>query len=118
MIQSSALDLKGETLSIISEPLAFFSKFNLCSNLCQVGLDVAHHVQDFLSEADMGHRMGGSNAGIMSDMVKKGMLGRKPREGFSFMEEKKAEKSTLKLYQWPMICHAGKYIFSIILLIT
>jgi enoyl-CoA hydratase/long-chain 3-hydroxyacyl-CoA dehydrogenase len=58
----------------------------------EVGLDVAHHVQDFLSKADMGNRMGGSNAGIMGDMVKKGMLGRKAQKGFFIYEGKKGKK--------------------------
>ncbi|CAN0063175.1 unnamed protein product [Discosporangium mesarthrocarpum] len=48
----------------------------------EVGMDVAFHVQSFLSKADMGCRMEGGNVAIMGDMMDKGFLGRKAGKGF------------------------------------
>ncbi|KAG5185548.1 Trifunctional enzyme subunit alpha [Tribonema minus] len=58
----------------------------------EVGMDVAHHVQAFLAAADLGERMGGSDAGIMREMVGKGMLGRKAGKGFYVYEGKKGKR--------------------------
>ena len=54
-------------------------------------MDVAHHVQHFLANADMGNRMGGSDASIMGDMVKDGLLGRKAGKGFYIYKGKKGK---------------------------
>ncbi|CAM9849024.1 unnamed protein product [Heterosigma akashiwo] len=56
-----------------------------------VGMDVANHVQSFLSRADLGVRMSGGNTKLMADMVAQGMLGQKSGKGF-FIHDKKAKK--------------------------
>ena len=45
----------------------------------EVGIDVANHVREFLSNADMGVRMqgGGTEVNVLAEMVEKGFLGKK-----------------------------------------
>jgi len=52
--------------------------------LCdEVGIDVAHHVREFLSGADMGVRMAGAEGpNVLQEMLEKGMLGKKSGAGF------------------------------------
>ena len=48
----------------------------------EVGVDVASKVASFLSNADLGKRMGGGDISLMSKMVEKGWLGKKSKQGF------------------------------------
>jgi len=48
----------------------------------EVGVDVAAHVQAFLSKADLGVRMGGSDGPILDALLKAKLLGRKAGKGF------------------------------------
>lgn len=48
----------------------------------EVGVDVAAHVQSFLSKADLGVRMGGSDGPVLDALMKAKMLGRKTGKGF------------------------------------
>ncbi|CAM9467299.1 unnamed protein product [Chrysoparadoxa australica] len=60
----------------------------------EVGVDIAHHVQSFLASADMGVRMSGGKAEVMSKLVEAGLLGRKAGKGFyTYNEGKKGSKS-------------------------
>ncbi|KAA0159150.1 hypothetical protein FNF31_05005 [Cafeteria roenbergensis] len=47
----------------------------------EVGIDVASHVNSFLTE-HLGERMGGSDATVLRDMMDRGMMGRKSGKGF------------------------------------
>jgi len=48
----------------------------------EVGVDVAAHVQSFLSKADLGVRMGGSEGPVLDALMKAKLLGRKTGKGF------------------------------------
>ena len=60
----------------------------------EVGLDVTSHVARFLSEADLGVRMEGGELSLMENMVKKGWLGRKSKQGFYTYDGKKKTINT------------------------
>lgn len=55
----------------------------------EVGVDVASHVAKFLSNADLGVRMGGGDVSLMERMVEKGWLGKKSGQGFYTHKGKK-----------------------------
>ena len=48
----------------------------------EVGIDVTSHVAKFLSNADLGTRMGGGDIALMQNMIEKGWLGKKSGKGF------------------------------------
>ncbi|CAJ1966905.1 unnamed protein product [Cylindrotheca closterium] len=55
----------------------------------EVGIDVTSHVAGFLSNADLGDRMGGGDISLMKDMIGKGWLGKKSGQGFYTYKGKK-----------------------------
>lgn len=60
----------------------------------EVGIDVAEHVNTFLSE-HLGERMGGSNASLLRDMIKAGAMGRKSGKGFYIHGKGKGQTKTI-----------------------
>ena len=60
----------------------------------QVGVDVANHVQKFLTDCgELGVRMTGGDTSMMSKMVAAGLLGRKSGAGFfKYSQDKKNAK--------------------------
>jgi len=60
----------------------------------EVGIDVAAHVNSFLSD-HLGDRMGGSDASVLRDMIDGGMLGRKSGKGFFTYGKGKGGKKAL-----------------------
>jgi enoyl-CoA hydratase / long-chain 3-hydroxyacyl-CoA dehydrogenase len=61
----------------------------------EVGLDVSEKVGAFMAQADLGVRMEGGDPTLISEMVKKGWLGRKAGKGF-FLYPKDAKKGAAK----------------------
>lgn len=63
----------------------------------EVGIDVANHVKEFLTAADMGVRMsvGDADGDVLGEMVEKGWLGKKTNKGFFIYEGKGGKKKTL-----------------------
>lgn len=65
----------------------------------EVGVDVASHVANFLSNADLGERMGGGDVSLMAKMVEKGWLGKKSGQGFyTHSGKKKTINAEIKEY--------------------
>ena len=58
----------------------------------EVGVDVASKVATYLASADLGARMGGGDLSLMTNMVEKGWLGRKTKQGFFTYSGKKDKK--------------------------
>jgi enoyl-CoA hydratase/long-chain 3-hydroxyacyl-CoA dehydrogenase len=78
----------------------------------EVGIDVAEHVNTFLSE-HLGERMGGSDASVLRDMIKAGALGRKTKKGFFVYGKGKSKtinpeaSKLLQSYVKPAAAEAG-----------
>eukprot|EP00569_Conticribra_weissflogii_P008688 CAMPEP_0171358710 /NCGR_PEP_ID=MMETSP0879-20121228/163_1 /TAXON_ID=67004 /ORGANISM="Thalassiosira weissflogii, Strain CCMP1336" /LENGTH=822 /DNA_ID=CAMNT_0011864801 /DNA_START=122 /DNA_END=2590 /DNA_ORIENTATION=+ len=58
----------------------------------EVGVDVASKVATYLASADLGVRMTGGDLSLMTNMVDKGWLGRKSKQGFFTYSGKKDKK--------------------------
>jgi len=84
MVETTALIAHGvgieqldKTIKKLGMPVG---PITLCD---EVGVDVAYHVREFLSNADLGVRMNGaSGPNVLKDMMDQGMLGKKSGAGF------------------------------------
>mmetsp|Transcript_30822 Transcript_30822/g.53299 ORF Transcript_30822/g.53299 Transcript_30822/m.53299 type:complete len:767 (-) Transcript_30822:136-2436(-) len=92
LVETCGLIEDGVELGVLDKALKDFGlPMGPLSLADMVGMDVANHVQSFLSRADLGVRMSGGNTKLMADMVAQGMLGQKSGKGF-FIHDKKAKK--------------------------
>ncbi|KAL7548939.1 hypothetical protein ACHAWF_012198 [Thalassiosira exigua] len=93
LVEVSALVKEGVPLEKLD---AAMKKFGMpvgpITLVDEVGVDVASKVASFLSDADLGVRMGGGDISLMSDMVEKGWLGKKSKQGFFTYTGKKDKK--------------------------
>ena len=65
----------------------------------EVGLDVVSHVANFLSKADLGVRMEGGDVSLMENMIAKGWLGKKSKQGFfTYNGKKKSINKEVQAY--------------------
>jgi len=95
LVETSGLIEEGVDLEKLDRALKSFGlPMGPLTLADMVGMDVANHVQNFLSKADLGKRMSGGNSALMNDMVSKGLLGQKTGKGF-FTYDKKGKKLQL-----------------------
>eukprot|EP00580_Thalassiosira_gravida_P018729 CAMPEP_0201669872 /NCGR_PEP_ID=MMETSP0494-20130426/25060_1 /ASSEMBLY_ACC=CAM_ASM_000839 /TAXON_ID=420259 /ORGANISM="Thalassiosira gravida, Strain GMp14c1" /LENGTH=819 /DNA_ID=CAMNT_0048150747 /DNA_START=140 /DNA_END=2599 /DNA_ORIENTATION=+ len=93
LVEVSALVKEGVPLEKLDKAMTNFGMPVGPITLCdEVGVDVAAKVSTYLSNADLGVRMGGGDVSLLSDMVKKGWLGRKSKQGFFTYTGKKGKK--------------------------
>jgi enoyl-CoA hydratase/long-chain 3-hydroxyacyl-CoA dehydrogenase len=95
-VEVSALVLEGVPLDTIDKAMKDFGfPVGPITLSDEVGLDVAAHVGDFMSKADLGDRMLGGDRTLINEMVKRGLLGRKAGKGF-YLYPKDAKKGAKK----------------------
>ncbi|KAL9179445.1 hypothetical protein ACHAXT_008735 [Thalassiosira profunda] len=83
LVEVSALVKEGVPLETLDKAMKKFGMpVGPITLMDEVGVDVASKVSSFLSDADLGVRMGGGDISLMGDMVEKGWLGRKSKQGF------------------------------------
>lgn len=84
MAETSALLLDGVQPEALDKALTSFGfPVGPISLADEVGIDVAGHVQEFLSaDKTLGNRMGGGSTKALHAMIDQGMLGRKSGSGF------------------------------------
>ena len=93
LVETTALIKEGVPLEKLD---AAMKKFGMpvgpITLIDEVGVDVASKVASFLSDADLGVRMDGGDVSLMTNMVEKGWLGKKSKQGFFTYEGKKGKK--------------------------
>ena len=93
LVETTALVKEGVPLEKLD---AAMKKFGMpvgpITLIDEVGVDVAGKVASFLSDADLGVRMDGGDVSLMTNMVEKGWLGKKSKQGFFTYEGKKGKK--------------------------
>lgn len=93
LVEVSALIKEGVPLEKLDGAMTDFGMPVGPITLCdEVGVDVASKVSNYLSDADLGERMDGGDISLLSDMVEKGWLGRKSKQGFFTYTGKKDKK--------------------------
>ncbi|KAL3797061.1 hypothetical protein ACHAW5_007562 [Stephanodiscus triporus] len=92
LVETSALVKEGVPLEKLDEAMKKFGMpVGPITLIDEVGVDVASKVASFLSNADLGKRMGGGDISLMSKMVEKGWLGKKSKQGFFTYTGKKGK---------------------------
>jgi enoyl-CoA hydratase/long-chain 3-hydroxyacyl-CoA dehydrogenase len=92
LVEVSALVKEGVPLETLDKAMKKFGMpVGPITLIDEVGVDVAAKVSTFLSDADLGVRMGGGDLSLMTNMVEKGWLGRKSNQGFYTYAGKKGK---------------------------
>ncbi|KAL3826714.1 hypothetical protein ACHAXA_009323 [Cyclostephanos tholiformis] len=93
LVETCALVKEGVPLENLDKAMKKFGMpVGPITLIDEVGVDVASKVASFLSNADLGKRMGGGDISLMAKMVEKGWLGKKSKQGF-FTYTGKKDKS-------------------------
>lgn len=93
LVETTALVKEGVPLETLDKAMKKFGMpVGPITLIDEVGVDVASKVASFLSNADLGKRMGGGDISLMSKMVEKGWLGKKSKQGFFTYSGKKDKK--------------------------
>lgn len=100
LIEVSALVKDGIGLEVLDEAMKKFGMpVGPITLADEVGVDIAYHVANFLSKADLGVRMSGGDVTLMGNMVEKGWLGKKSGKGFyTYDKKKKTISSDIQAY--------------------
>jgi enoyl-CoA hydratase/long-chain 3-hydroxyacyl-CoA dehydrogenase len=94
LVEVSALLKDGVPLEKLDQAMTRFGMpVGPISLADEVGIDVTSHVATFLSNADLGDRMGGGDVSLLSNMREKGWLGKKSNQGFYTYDQKTKKKS-------------------------
>lgn len=92
LVETTALIKEGVPLEKLDKAMKKFGMpVGPITLIDEVGVDVASKVASFLSDADLGVRMDGGDISLMSDMVEKGWMGKKSKQGFFTYEGKKGK---------------------------
>lgn len=93
LVEASALVKEGVPLEKLDGAMKKFGMpVGPVALIDEVGVDVASKVASYLSSADLGARMGGGDISLMTEMVERGWLGRKSKQGFYTYTGKKDKK--------------------------
>jgi len=93
LVETTALIKEGVPLETLDKAMKKFGMpVGPITLIDEVGVDVASKVASFLSDADLGVRMNGGDVSLMTNMVEKGWLGKKSKQGFFTYEGKKGKK--------------------------
>mmetsp|Transcript_16382 Transcript_16382/g.35407 ORF Transcript_16382/g.35407 Transcript_16382/m.35407 type:complete len:823 (+) Transcript_16382:106-2574(+) len=93
LVEVSALVKEGVPLEKLDDAMKKFGMpVGPITLVDEVGVDVASKVASYLSSADLGVRMGGGDISLMTNMVEKGWLGRKSKQGFFTYTGKKGKE--------------------------
>jgi len=100
LVEVSSLVMDGVSLEKLDNSMKTFGMpVGPITLADEVGIDVTSHVATFLSNADLGVRMSGGDLSLMGDMIKKGWLGRKTKQGFyTYNGKKKHISPEVKAY--------------------
>mmetsp|Transcript_917 Transcript_917/g.1992 ORF Transcript_917/g.1992 Transcript_917/m.1992 type:complete len:780 (+) Transcript_917:38-2377(+) len=100
LVEVSALAKDGASLELLDKSMLNFGMpVGPVTLADEVGIDVANHVAQFLSKADLGVRMTGGDISLMGEMVEKGWLGKKSGQGFyTYDGKKKTISAEVKQY--------------------
>jgi len=93
LVEVSALIKEGVPLEKLDKAMTKFGMpVGPITLIDEVGVDVASKVSSFLASADLGVRMDGGDISLMANMVEKGWLGKKSKQGFFTYTGKKDKK--------------------------
>ena len=100
LVEVSALAKDGASLELLDKSMLNFGMpVGPVTLADEVGIDVANHVAQYLSKADLGVRMTGGDISLMGEMVEKGWLGKKSGQGFyTYDGKKKTISAEVKQY--------------------
>ena len=92
LVEVSALVKEGVPLEKLDAAMVKFGMpVGPITLVDEVGVDVGSKVASFLSDADLGVRMNGGDISLMTNMVEKGWLGKKSKQGFFTYTGKKGK---------------------------
>lgn len=93
LVETTALIKEGVPLEKLDKAMKKFGMpVGPITLIDEVGVDVGGKVASFLSNADLGVRMDGGDVSLLTNMVEKGWLGKKSKQGFFTYEGKKGKK--------------------------